>query len=134
MEIRELKQIERLNEIDVKICSRTYSDKILGYRIFLDNDAVIFLNNRFERNVMSDAFDRLMLLSERYIDYGFIMLLSNLELYYSPHHKFSESTGTYTLIPECEKEENVIMMDKTLIEVRKNKKIIDDLKRMNNIE
>lgn len=124
---------EQLNNSDIKLCIRTYSDKLLGYRIFLDDDVVIFLNNLFEREVMSNAFDKLALLSDKYIEYGFIMLLSNNELYCCPHYSYSEQKGHYELSIFNDNQGNLIQLDKSLIEVKKNKKIIEKLKKGMNI-
>lgn len=129
--------VGKLNDIDVKICMRTYSEKILGYRVFLDNETIIFLNRHYDRDVTSDTFDRLMLLSEKFVDYGFIMLLSNYELYYCNHFKYSDSKGAHVFSPNINDNDskgNLIMLDKSLIEIKKNKKIIENLKGMNNIE
>lgn len=125
---------EQLNNSDIKICFRTYSEKLLGYRIFLDDDVVVFLNNHFDRKTMSDAFDKLMILSDKYIEYGYIMLLSNNELYYCPHYTYSDSKGHYVLdAGNGEQSGNLIQLDKSLIEVKKHKQIIEKLKKGMNI-
>lgn len=125
---------EQLSDSDVKICIRTYSEKLLGFRIFLDDDVVIFLNNRFDRKTMSDTFDKLILLSDKYIEYGYIMLLSSNELYYCPHYTYSDSKGHYELnAGNGEQSGNLIQLDKSLIEVKKHKQIIEKLKKGMNI-
>lgn len=119
-------------DYEVKVCFRKYSDKLLGYRIIIGGEYIFCLNENFDKKITTDAFHRLAKSSEIYADKGFIMLLSNYELYVSPHYVFKKEGFGFEFY-ENEEGSNVINLNQTVIALKRNIKQIKKIKRRLNI-
>ena len=80
---------------DYKVHFRSYSDKLYGYRMFINGEEHYFINDNLMGDLAIETLYRLKDLSAEYSDYGFIMLQEGDKLYIHYDYKFSHKHGTF---------------------------------------
>ena len=95
-----------ITEKEYSIELRRYSKKILGYRVFTSDLSKYFvLNETYPLEDLDIVLDELKIISDKYIQHGFVMLLEDGSVYTDPRLLYDRKSGRYTF----KSENNVII-------------------------
>ena len=90
-----LRKIENSNNLDINIKVRTYSDRVLGYKIVLRNEEHYIINSAIPPSERWEVIDKLISLSEEYSEYGFILLLKDYKVFVDKQYRQSMMNYAY---------------------------------------
>ena len=90
--LNELAVIERPN---YKVHFRSYSDKLYGYRIFVNGECHYIINDRLNGDMAISTLYRLKDLSAKYRDFGYVMLQEDNKVYVDYDYRFNHKHGDF---------------------------------------
>ena len=98
--------LEKIRNCSIEL--RTYSKNVLGYRFFMpDGSTYYVLNDLYSSEDTRIVFDELRILSEKYIESGFVMLLEDGSIHVDKKYVYMKELNEYRFKSDC-KEENII--------------------------
>ena len=80
---------------DYKVHFRSYSDKLYGYRIILNNEPHFIINDTLMGDKAIETLYRLIDLASEYHEYGFVMLQEGNRVFVDYDYQFNKIAGKY---------------------------------------